>query len=329
MTICIAIHIRFWYSKCGIILRNTAKIEAVIQVTGGVMREFKLYTDSTSDLPQEIVEKIGVTVIPTEVVLKGKGYLDYPDERELDKKMFYREVRAGEMPTTAVIPPSRFYKYFEKEIKNGFDVLYIVFSSGLTTTRQNALIAVSDLKEVYPDCNVMVVDSLSASMGEGLLVYYAAQMKADGKTMDEIRQWIEDNRLKLCHWVTVDDLQHLRRGGRVSAASAAVGGVLNIKPIINVSDEGKLEPVDKVRGRKAALETLFNKVKTEAVLPEERTIFIIHADCEDEAEWLKERVQNELHAKEVFIGIMGPVIGAHAGPSAIGIVYLGDKRNKN
>lgn len=290
------------------------------------MRDFKLYTDSTSDLPNELVERMDVTVVPTEVFLKGERYLDYPDERELSKKDFFKAVREGEMPTTAVIPPSRFYDYFEKDVKDGYDILYIVFSSGLTTTRQNGMIAADEIKENYPDSNIVVVDSKSASLGEGALVYFASEMKKEGKSLDEIAKWIEDNRLKLCHWFTVDDLQHLRRGGRLSLPSAVVGGMLNIKPLINVSDDGKLEPVEKVRGRKAAIEAIYNKAKENAVNPEEQTMFIVHADCEDDCKWLREKLLDELKVKEVITGIMGPVIGAHTGPGTIGLLFVGDHR---
>ena len=290
------------------------------------MREFKLYSDSTSDLPNEIVEEYGIKVIPTEVFLYDNRYLDYPDEHELKKKDFFKAVREGATPTTAVIPPSRFYEYFEQDVKDGYDILYIVFSSGLTTTRQNALIACEDLKEVYKDCKIVVVDSLSASLGEGLLVYYAAKLMRQGKSMEEIRDWVESIRLKLCHWFTVDDLQHLRRGGRISATAATVGGVLGIKPIINISNDGVLEAVDKVRGRKAALDYLANRVKKEAVDPGEHTIFIVHADCEDDCMYLKQQIEKEMEFKEILIGVMGPVIGAHTGPGAVGLVYIGESR---
>ena len=290
------------------------------------MKEFKIFADSTADLPNAIVEELGITVIPTEVIIKGQGYLDYPDEREMDKRDFYKQMRVGEMPTTAVIPPSRFYDYFKEELDKGNDVLYVALSSGLTSTFQNANIAVAELEEEYPDGRIVVVDSLSVSLGEGLMVYYASQMKREGKSIDEIREWIEANRLKFCHWLTVDDLQHLRRGGRITAASAAVGGVLNIKPIINVSAEGKLEPVEKVRGRRGALETLVGKVKADAVNPSGQTLFIVHADSDEDCEWLKDEIQKQVAPKELITCVMGPVIGAHTGPGAIGLVFIGDKR---
>lgn len=290
------------------------------------MREFKIYTDSTSDLPAGVVENMDITVVPTEFFVKGKGYLDYPDEREYSKKEFYTEMRSGEMPTTSVIPPARFFDYFKKDILNGFDILYIVFSSGLSTTMQNALVAAEDLKAAYPDGKVTIVDSLSASLGEGLAAYTAAKMKRNGSSADEIRQWIEDNRLKICHWFSVDDLQHLRRGGRVSTVSAAVGGVLGIKPMINMNTEGKLEPAEKVRGRKAALESLVGKVKADAINPENQTVFITHADCEDECGWLKQQIELNTGVKEIITGVMGPVIGAHTGPGTLGLAFLGEHR---
>lgn len=290
------------------------------------MRDFKIYTDSTSDLPGAVAKQMDITVVPTEFFVGGRGYLDYPDEREFSKKEFYGHMRAGEMPTTSVIPPVRFYEYFERDIKEGFDILYIVFSSGLSTTMQNALVAAEDLRAVYPESNVVVVDSLCASLGEGLVAFYAAKLKKEGHTLGETARWIENNRLRVCHWFSVDDLQHLRRGGRVSAVSAAVGGMLGIKPIIYLSDEGKLEPVEKVRGRKAALETLVNKVRADAVDPSEQTIFITNADCEEDCEWLKEQIIKETGTGEVITGMMGPVIGAHTGPGTLGLAFLGNNR---
>ncbi|MCL1830183.1 MAG: DegV family protein [Oscillospiraceae bacterium] len=288
------------------------------------MREFKLYTDSTCDLPGEIVEAYDITVVPTEVYLSSERYLDFPDERELNKKEFFEVVKGGVMPSTAVIPPARFYEYFEQDIQQGFDILYIVFSSGLTTTKQNALIAVDDLSEIYKDGSITIIDSLSASLGEGLLVYHAAKLKQQGKTIEEIVEKIEQIRQRLCVWFTVDDLQQLKRGGRISPTAAAVGGALNIKPLIFIDNDGKLVSVERVRGRKAALDTLVNKVKTGAVDSPEQTIFIVHANCSEECDYLKQQIESQIEVKEIVIGMMGPVIGAHTGAGAIGLAYLSE-----
>ena len=288
------------------------------------MREYKLYTDSTSDMPNELVELYDITVIPTEVYLSSERYFDYPDERELSKKEFFDSVKSGIMPSTAVIPPGRFYEYFERDISAGYDILYIVFSSGLTTTKQNAYIASGDLFEIYKEGRIVIVDSLSASLGEGLLVYYAALMKAEGKGIDEVKEHIEILRQRLNVWFTVDDLQQLKRGGRISATAAAVGGVLNIKPMIFIDDEGKLIPVERVRGRKAALDSLLNKVRSGAVDPKEQVIFVVHANCSSDCEYIKQQLEQQIGIKTVITSMMGPVIGAHTGAGAIGLVYLGE-----
>lgn len=290
------------------------------------MNEFKIFTDSTADLSQELVDLLDVIVVPTDVTIGGKTYRDFPDERELKIADFYAMVRAGEMPTTAVINPERFIEFFEPVLKEGFDILHLVFSSGLTTTMQNSLISADELKEKYPDRTIRVVDTLSVSMGKGLLVYYAANMKKDGKTMDEIAQWVEDNRDHICHWFTVDDLGHLKRGGRISGTSAAIGGVLNIKPIMHVSLEGKLEPTDKVRGRKTALEELLKKIETTAIDIADQTMFFVHADCRDDCDWLIREVKKRFGVKTIYSNWIGPVIGAHSGPGSIALFFIGTEK---
>ena len=291
------------------------------------MSNFKLYTDSTADLAQEIVELIDVTVVPTEFFVRGQRYLDYPDEREMSKKDFFSAVRDGEMPITAVIPPNRFYEYFESDAKAGIPVLYIVFSTGLTTTFQNATIAVNELRDIYPETtDIRIVDSLSASLGEGALVYYAGMMRKEGKSRDEIADWVEANRLCAHVWFTVDDLTHLRRGGRISATAAAVGGVLHIKPLLTMDVEGHLFPAEKVRGRKSAIETIIKKVKQFSVTPENQVVFVAHADCLDDANWMRDCLLNDVGVKEVFIAQIGPVIGSHAGPGCLGCLFMGNPR---
>jgi len=288
------------------------------------MREYKIYTDSTCDLPNEIVVKYGITVVPTEVFLLDQRYLDFPDERELSKKDFFEKVQNGAVPTTAVIPPSRFYEYFEEDVKAGYDILYVVFSSGLTTTKQNATIAMKDLAEVYEDCNIVIIDSLSASLGEGLLVYYAAMLKEQGKTIYEVKTAVEAVREKLCVWFTVDDLQQLKRGGRISATAAAVGGVLNIKPLIFIDNEGRLVPVERVRGRKAAIDSLVHKAANGAVNSKDQIVVIVHANCSAECDYIKEMIAEQTGISGIVTGMMGPVIGAHTGAGAIGLAYIGE-----
>ncbi len=290
------------------------------------MKPYKLFTDSTSDLTQEFVDMLDITVVPTEFTLDGQTYLDYADARDMSRESFWQLLRAKKMPKTAVINPDRFYQYFEPALKDGFDILHIVFSTGLAGTRQNALLAAEELKEKYPDQEIRVVDSLSASHGEGLLVYYAAQKKNAGASLDEVAASVEQMRGQVCVWFTVDDLQHLKRGGRVTATTAAVGGVLNIKPIMHIDAEGKLVAVDKVRGRKTALETLLTKFQETAIDPTGQIVFLVHADCLDDANWMAQELRTRFGVPEVFVNYIGPVIGTHAGPGALGVCFRGSEK---
>ena len=310
--------------------RNLSVIltKGTIIIKGGdvLMREYKIFTDSTADMPASTAEELDITVVPTEFFLKGNKYLDYPDFRELHPTEFYKQVRVGEMPKTAVINPERFMDYFEPVLKEGKDILHIVFSSGLTTTMQNSKIAAEELKERYPDSKIVVVDSLSASLGKALLVYYAAQMKRDGASIEQAAEWVEKTRTYMNCWFTVDDLNHLRRGGRVTVTAAMVGGVLSIKPVMRINLEGKLEPVDKVRGRKTAIEMLLAKVGELGKDIQEQIVGIGHGDCEEEARYMAEEVKKRYNPKEVIINYVGPVIGAHAGPGALAIFFIGNER---
>jgi DegV family protein with EDD domain len=290
------------------------------------MREYKIFTDSTADMPDSMVKEFDITVVPTEFFIGGKSYLDFPDARELHPREFYGQIRNGEMPTTAVINPERFRDYFEPVLKEGKDILHIVFSSGLTTTMQNSRIAAEELKEGYPGGRIVIVDSRSASMGKALLVYYAAKKKQDGASIDEVAEWVERTRDHVCGWFTVDDLNHLRRGGRVTVTAAMVGGVLNIKPVMHISLEGKLEPVDKVRGRKTAIETVISKVGELGEDIGEQIVFVVHGDCEEDAEYMAEEIKKRYNPKEVVINYVGPVIGTHAGPGALAVFFIGKEK---
>lgn len=290
------------------------------------MNPFRIMTDSTSDLSLELTEKYAIDVVPTDITIKGKTYLDFPDEQELKKKDFYAMVRAGEMPKTAVINPARFAEYFEPVVAAGEDILYLVFSTGLAPTFQNANIAAEELKEKYPDRVIRVVDTLSASMGEGLLVYHAALLKKAGRDLDEIAQWVTDNRGRVCHWFTVDDLGYLKRGGRISGTSAVIGGVLNVKPVMHVDDEGKLVPVSKIRGRKAALEELLKRMADTGIDLASQTVFISHADSEEDCAFMVREIKKRFSVKTVFTSFIGPVIGAHAGPGTMAVFFFGEPR---
>jgi len=287
---------------------------------------YRIFTDSTADLDAEMEQRLDVTVVPTDFMIDGDTYSEYPDAREMKSEKFYELMRGGTMPKTAVINPARFEEYFDTVLKEGLDILYIVFSSGLSVTLQNAMLAADEMREKYPERTITIVDSLSVSLGEALLVMRAAAMRDEGKTAAQIAQWVEETRLHVCHWFTVDDLGHLRRGGRISAAAAVVGGMLNIKPVMHVNDEGKLEPVSKARGRRAAIAYILDRMEQYGTDLSEQSVMIVHADCRDDAEETAQEIKKRFHVKEVVIGVVGAVIGSHAGPGTLAVFYLGSER---
>ncbi len=244
----------------------------------------------------------------------------------MDPHEFYERVRAGKMPTTSLVNAERYIDTFEPVLKGGSDLLYICFSSGLSGSYNCSLVAAQELREKYPDRKLLVADSLSASMGEGLLVYLAAMEKQKGRSIEEVAQWVEDNRLHLAHWFTVDDLEHLKRGGRVSAAAAFFGGMLNIKPVLHVDDEGHLVPVEKVRGRAASIDAMLKAMEQTVVDPHEQIVFISHGDSPDDVQLLADKVREKFEPKELYINHIGPVIGAHSGPGTLALFFLATKR---
>jgi DegV family protein with EDD domain len=272
-----------------------------------------------------MVEELHVTVVPLRYTIQGQERLDWPDHREMDPHVFYDLLRQGERATTAALNVHDYLEHLTPLLQAGQDVLVLVFSSGLSTTYQSCVLAAEELREQYPDRKLLVVDTLCASMGQGLLVWHAAQLRAQGKTIEEVRDWVEENKLHLCHWFTVDDLNHLKRGGRVSAATALVGTMLSIKPVLHVDDEGHLINMGKARGRTASLKALVDKMAQTAIEPEKQTIFISHSDCEEDARKLAELVR-ERFGVEAVIGEIGPVIGAHSGPGTLALYFLGKER---
>ncbi len=290
------------------------------------MRDYVIITDSTTDLTQELINELDITVIPMEFNIDGKGYLNYSDERDISYKEFYDFLRNGKNSTTSLINTATFTELFEPILEDGKDILYIAFSSGLSGTYNSSCIAAQMLSEKYTDSKIYTVDSLSASMGEGLLVYHAVNKKKEGMNIDELKDWVENNKLNLCHWFTVDDLHHLKRGGRLSSAAAIVGTMLNIKPVLNIDNEGHLIPVEKVRGRKLSITAMLKMMEKTAINPEEQTIFISHGDCLEEAEFLANLVKEKLNVKDIKMNYIGPVIGSHSGPGTIALFFLGTER---
>lgn len=290
------------------------------------MKDYTIVTESTTDLPQDLVNELEIEIIPMTFGFENESYFNYPDFREMDIHKFYERIKKGERSTTALVNSKKFEEYFEPIIKSGNDILYIGFSSGLSGTYSASLIAAEELKQKYPDSKIICVDTLAASMGEGLLVYYAAKLKQQGKSMDEVSQWVLDNRLSLCQWFTVDDLNHLKRGGRVSPMAATLGSALNVKPILHTDNGGYLVPVHNVRGRKKSIVALFEHMEELCTAPDGQTIFISHADCLEETEYLAELIKEKLPVKEVILNFMGPVIGSHTGQGAISLFFLGKER---
>lgn len=293
---------------------------------GNGANDFLIITDSTCDMPQEMVDALGIVILPIRVIVEGKEYAHYPDGRELGFHEFYEKLRAGGGAKTAAANAEEFLALMEPALAAGIDVLYLGFSSALSSTYSIGAMTAAQLAEKYPERRIYAVDTLCASFGQGLLVYLAAQQRLQGKNIDEVRAYVEQIRSQLCHWFTVDDLQHLKRGGRVSAAAAAFGTVLNIKPILHVDDEGRLIPVNKVQGRITSIKALAKRMQETAIDPAGQVVFISHGDCEKEAEKLAEIVRESIGAKEIVINPIGPIVGTHSGPGTIALFFLGTKR---
>lgn len=288
------------------------------------MSDFVIVTDSSADLSAEMVAELGLEVLPLSFTVQGKTYHNYPDGREMDLNAFYRMLREGEMATTSAVNVAEYTAMLEPLLQAGKDVLVLAFSSGLSTTYQSSVIAVNELSEQYPDRKIYTVDTLCASMGQGLLVWLAAQERKRGQSIEAVRDWVEENKLRLCHWFTVDDLHFLKRGGRISAATAVVGTMLSIKPVLHVDDEGHLISMGKARGRGASLTALVDHM--EQTVTDVDTVFISHGDCLADAEKVAADVKKRFGTRDVVINTIGPVIGAHAGPGTVALFFLGTKR---
>ena len=290
------------------------------------MANFKLFSDSTNDLPASMADELNVTVIPLEFHVDGNNYVNYLDGRELSSKALYDALRAGKPSGTSMVTSHRYTEAFEPVLKSGESILYLAFSSGLSGSYDQAVQAAAELNEKYSPQKVVVIDTLCASLGQGLLVWYTAKKMEDGGSIDEVADYTRNLIPSLCHWVTVDDLNHLKRGGRVSGASAVVGTLLGIKPIIHVDDDGKLIPVDKVRGRRQSLEYLANKMNDTALDLTGQTVFISHGDSLEDATALSEIIKSKMGVSDFVIHEIGPVIGSHSGPGTIALFFLGEKR---
>lgn len=290
------------------------------------MSEYVIVTDSSADLDAAEVKELDLQVIPLKFTLNGVTYSDYPDNRDMDPHEFYDRLRSGEVATTAALNLEDAKGVFEPILKDGKDVLMLAFSSGLSSSCQACLLAAGELAEEYPDRKIYVVDTLCASRGQGLLVYHTVMKKRAGATLEEARDFAENNKLHLCHWFTVDDLMFLKRGGRVSATAAALGTMLSIKPVLHVDDEGHLINMSKSRGRKGSIKAMVDKAAELAIDPGSQTMFICHGDCLEDAQQLAQMVEERFGTKDIRIGYTGTVIGAHSGPGTLALFFLGEHR---
>ena len=287
------------------------------------MNTYQIITDSGCDLPLEMRRQLNIEMVSLTLRFREQ---EQPDSVSDDIRDLYAALRAGEVASTAAVNPDAWETAMTAALEQGRDVLVLAFSSGLSTTYQSAVIAAGDLAEQYPQRKIRVVDSRSASLGQGLLLWYACQKRDAGLGLDELADWLEEEKYHLCHWFTVDDLMYLKRGGRVSAATALVGTMLGIKPVLHMDDEGHLINVGKVRGRKAAIEALAEKMGQLGLPGQNDKVFICHGDCLEDAQRLETILKEKYGVKEAFIGYTGAVIGSHSGPGTLALFFLGEKR---
>ena len=287
------------------------------------MPNYHIVTDSCCDLLPETYGQLDLTLVPLSMEFRGRIVDDRSDD---SLKEIYAGLRAGEAAKTSAVNPDRWAGAMEPHLAAGSDVLVLAFSSGLSTTYQSAVIAADELKAKYPERTIYVVDTRSASLGQGLLVWYACKKRDGGMSLDELHAWVEENKLHLCHWFTVDDLMYLKRGGRISAATAVIGTMLKVKPVLHMDDEGHLINMFKVRGRKAALEAIADKLGELGKGYDNSTVFICHGDCLEDARYVERLVKEKYGVKDVYINYTGAVIGSHSGPGTVSLFFLGEHR---
>lgn len=287
------------------------------------MNTYAIITDTTSDLPKDYQKENDIDIIP---LYYSMDNVIYGDEKDMEPSKFYSLMRSGKMPTTMASNPERIQKCFSKHLDAGKDILYIAFSSGLSSSYNSAAMVSQNLSEDYPNQKIIVIDSKSASMGEGLLVYYAIENQKAGLNIEENAEWIENNKLHLCHQFTVNDLNHLHRGGRVSKATAIIGTMINVKPVLHVDNKGHLIPLCNVRGRKKALTTLVDNMEVSSKNYKNDIVFISHGDCLEDAKYVQTLIQERLGINDFMINYICPTVGTHSGYGTLALFYMGDKR---
>lgn len=287
------------------------------------MSDYVVTVNSTVDLPKEWLAERNVPVIPLKYTIDGETYEDMAG---LSSKEFFQKLRDGKMATTSQINPEEAREALEPFLKEGKDVLHLAFSSALSGTCNSMRIAAEELKEEYPERKIIVIDTLCACLGEGLLLYYVLKLKKEGKTIEEVEAWVEENKLHICHNVTVDDLNHLQRGGRISKTAAVLGTMVQIKPMIHVADDGSLQVVGKERGRKRSLNKIVDKAVEQSKGWEQDIVMITHGDCLEDAQYVAELVRSKMGIENILINNIGTVIGSHTGPGVVAVFCMGNKR---
>ncbi|QUO36673.1 DegV family protein [Dysosmobacter sp. Marseille-Q4140] len=290
------------------------------------MADYVIMTDSCCDMTSALAEELELSVLPLSLHMGDAVYRNWLDGREIGFQEFYAKIRSGQLATTSAVSVGEFAAEMRKILSAGKDILCISFSSALSATYQSATIAAADLAEEFPDRKILVVDSLCASLGQGLLVYLCAQERRKGRSLEEVHAFAEETKGKVCHWFTVDDLNHLKRGGRISAATALFGTMLSIKPVMHVDDGGHLVPVSKARGRKSSLLALVDQMEATAIDPASQTVFISHGDCEGDALFVAGEITRRFGTRDIRLNYVGPVIGNHSGPGTLALFFLGTKR---
>lgn len=288
---------------------------------------FKILSDSCCNLPEAMIDELGIEIFPLTFMVDGKEYQSYLKGQTTDLKKFYTMMRDGKVITTSLPNLDESEKMMRELLDQGDDLLYLGFSSGLSGTYAAIRLLMDQISSNYPDRKLMAVDTLAASGGEGLLVWHACRRAQEGASMEEVCAWVEDHKLHLAHWFTVDDLMFLFRGGRVSRTSAWAGTILNIKPVMHVNDEGHLIPLDKVRGRKKSLDALIEHMDQTGDKPlSDQMVFINHGDCIEDAEYVEKKIRERFGVKDVVINYVDPVIGAHSGPGTMALFFLASER---
>lgn len=288
------------------------------------MKDFVIFTDSCIDLPHQQTLDMQIEVIPLCINLEGQVYYNYLDERDITFKTFYQALREKKQPITSQINPQGFIDAMEPFLIEEKDILSISFSSALSGTYQSSLIARDELLEKYPERKIIMIDSLCASMGQGLLVKYASDLRQEGKSIDEVASWVEKNKTKIVHLFTVGDLNHLRRGGRLSYGKAFLGSILRIKPLLHVTSDGKLVQTGMARGRMTSLKKMVERMTETIENPQ--VIYISHGDCLEDALELKDMILEKLNVDDIVINFVGPVIGSHSGLDTLALFYIGNDR---